>query len=282
MAKTDRKEQLFNDFFRAAKGSLEALESQFNITGVLDQVFGAGTNYEQAKANLRSSRPWATLSTLYDYAVDGLDVGNHPTDIVIDGSDVIKLVSSEDYWPSEEWEQIVAMGDGRFGLDDGAPIMLYKMALLANVDIRTVRNAVSAGDLVSYKQDDMIYVENASARRWLLGRRGFKPTVMDSDDQHLRLENVNTPAGFGAFLVSQRKRIGLDNIGDKLAVFHPSVTPQTISQLEAGVFALPLDAAFPIADFYQVSRKEFLECVMGVFFYEEMRTLTQESAKEEG
>jgi hypothetical protein len=44
-------------------------------------------------------------------------------------------------------------------------------------------------------------------------------------------------------------------------------------QLEAGVFALPLDAVFPVADFYQVDRKAFLECVMRVFFYEELRML---------
>mgnify|MGYP001611368571 FL=1 len=118
MAKSDRKENLFQDFFHSAFNSFEALEIQFDISGVRDQVFGKDVDEEQAKSNLRSSRSWATLSALYDYAVDGLDGGLHQTDIVIDGSDVIKLVSSENYWPSAEWEQIVAMGDGRFALDD--------------------------------------------------------------------------------------------------------------------------------------------------------------------
>lgn len=281
MAKTERKEQLFEDFFHAAQNSLLALEVQYNVKGVLDQVFGKDVSEEEAKSNLHSSRPWATLSALYDYSIDGLDGGEDPMSIVIDGSDVIKLVSSENYWPAAEWEQIVATGDGRFALDEGQPVPLYKVALLSNVDVRTVRNAVSAGDLVSFKQDDNIYIENASARRWLHGRRGFKPTVMKDDNDHLRLESVNSPVEFGAFLVSQRKRIGLDSENEKLVVFHPSVTLQAISQLEAGVFSLPLDAVFPIADFYQVSRKEFLACVMRVFFYEEMRMLSDESSKDE-
>lgn len=282
MAKTDRKEKLFQDFFYAAFNSFEALELQFNIRGVKDQVFGKDVDDEQAKSNLRASCSWATLSALYDYAVNGLDGGGHPEDIVIAGSDVIKLVSSENHWPSAEWDQIIAMGDGRYALDEGHFIPLYKVALLANVDIRTVRNAVSAGDLVSTKRDNEIYIENASARRWLHGRRGFKPTVMNDGAEHLSLEKVSSPAEFGAFLVGQRARIGLDSTDNKLVVFHPSVNPQAIAQLETGVFAMPLDAAFPLADFYQVGRKEFLECVMRVFFSEELDMLSHESAKEDG
>ena len=282
MAKTDRKEKLFQDFFHAAFNSFEALELQFGIRGIKDQVFGKDVDDEQAQSNLRASCAWSTLSALYDYAVNGLDGGEHPQDIVIAGSDVIELASSENHRPSAEWDQIIAMGDGRYALDEGHFIPLYKVALLANVDIRTVRNAVSAGDLMSLKRDNEIYIENASARRWLHGRRGFKPTVMNDGAGHLSLEKVRSPAEFGAFLVGQRARIGLDSTDNKLVVFHPSVNPQAIAQLEAGVFAMPLDAAFPLADFYQVGRKEFLECVMRVFFSEELDMLSHEYAKEEG
>lgn len=279
--KIDRKEKLFTDFYITTTYALEALERQFNVKDVLSQVLGKDVTEEESKAKLRASRPWATLSTLYDYAVDGVDHGEEPEDFVIDGSDVLKLVSTENHTPSKEWEDIVTMGDGRFALDTGEIIDLYRVALLANVDIRTVRNAASSGDLVLYKQNDMLYVENASARRWLMGRRGFKPTVMNNEAQNLSLASVNSPAEFGVFLVCQRKRINLDSDDGKLVVFHPSVKPQAIIELEAGVFTLPLDAVFPIADFYQVSRKELLECVMRVFFYEEMRILSGETTKED-
>jgi len=279
MAKTERKEKLFQDFYQAASGTFEALEIQYNITGVTEQLFGKSGEEEEAKAKLRSSHAWATLSALYDYAVDGVDGGADPMDIVIDGSDVIKLASSENYSPSEEWQDIVAMGDARYALDEGQPFMLYKLALLANVDIRTVRNAVSAGELITFKADDMVHVENASARRWLHGRRGFKPTVVAGGETHTNLENVSSPAEFAAFLATRRERIGAaqQNAPDnKLVVFHPSATPQALAQLEAGVFSLPLDAVFPLADFYQLDRKSFLDCVMRVFFADELRMLSSE------
>ena len=277
MAKIDHKEQLFENFFHAAKGTLEALEQQFAIEGVLDQVFGKDASEEEAKAKLQASLPWATLWFLYDYAFDGIDHGQHPTDIVIGGADVIQLVTSENYRPSEEWDQIIAMADGRFALDDGSSLEVRKLALLANVDIRTVRNAISAGALICPDKETG-YVENSSARRWLHDRRGFKPTATTDRYDRLTLAVVDTPLGFGAFLVNQRKRIGLENADDKLVASHPSATPHAISQLEAGIFALPLDAVFPISDFYQVDRKEFLECVMRVFFYEERQMLIGESA----
>lgn len=276
MAKTDQKEKLFQDFYHAAANTFEALELQYNIEGVVEQIFGKDTDEEQAKARLRASSAWQTLSALYDYAVDGVIGDQSPTDVVIAGSDVIKLATSENYAPSQEWEDIVSMGDGRFALDDGQPFLLYKLALLANVDIRTVRNAVSAGELNTFKTDDKVYVENATARQWLCGRRGYKPTILSGAEALASLTDVQTPGAFGAFLVEQRKRLGMDsNIenGTKLAVFHPGASPQALMQLEAGVFALPLDAVFPVADFYQLDRKAFLECVMRVFFYEELRML---------
>lgn len=67
----------------------------------------------------------------------------------------------------------------------------------------------------------------------------------------------------------------------KPAISHPAVTQQTISELEAGVFALPLDAVFPIADYYLLDRKKLLKCVMRVFFNDEMRLLSDNSEQEQ-
>ena len=274
MANTDRKEGLFEDFFNVAREALEVLESQFNVSGVIDQVFGANADDEQARAKLRSSRPWETLSVLYDYAVEGEDRSGDTNALVIDGSDVLKLVTTENHWPSDDWNNILAMADGRYGLDDGQVIALTKVALLAGVDIRTARNAASAGELIAFKRDDAVYVENASARRWLRGRRGFKPTVEALDGAAWKVENVRTPGHFASFLQQQRLRIGADPASDKWVGLHPSLTLETLQELEGGVFTLPLDAVFPLADFYDVGRKELLACVMRVFFEEELRLLT--------
>lgn len=282
--KSDHKEILFNDFFRSALGTMEALEQHYGVAGVVEHIFGKDgfkpENEDQAKASLRKSYAWTELSALYDYALHGIvsDLDG-PSSVVINGSDVLKLATSEDWWPSSEWDDIIAMGDGRFALDDGEEITIYKLSLLAKVDQRTVRNAISAGHLVTNKRNTMlegeqICVENASARRWLYGRKGFRPTVVPSDDQHLSLTTVSGPAEFGSFLVSQRKRIGLDTEDGKLVVFHTRVDPKAIAQLEAGIFSLPLDAVFPLADFYQVSRKELLDTVMRVFFVDELIMLS--------
>jgi hypothetical protein len=274
MNHTEYKESLFNDFFRTSRRALEALESQFNVKGVIEQVFGTGDE-DDAKTTLRASRPWATLSRLIDYAIEGLDGGEHPTDIVIDGSDVIQLCKTENNWPSDEWDHIIAMGDGRFALDDGMPLAINKLALLARVDIRTVRNAISAGELASFKKDDGVHVENASARAWLHGRRGFKPTVVADRDTDLTLHEVSSPSAFAGFLLNQRQRLGLDHAQGKIVALHPLIHADSIAQLEAGIFTLPLDTVMPLADYYQVNRKELLDCVMRVFFYEEMQLLSE-------
>lgn len=286
MAKTDRLEKLFQDFFQVSYNSFQQLEMQFNITGVMDQVFGKDTDEQQAKNNLRESKAWKTLSTLFDYAVNGIDYGD-ASSVVIDGSDVLKLVCSEEYWVSDEWFDIVNMADGRYALDDGMSVPIPKIAALANVEIRTVRNAISAGELVCVKntasalvtenndEEDVLCAENASARRWLHGRRGFKPTVLQDDSVLPELAQVDTPKQFGKLLKTQRERLGLNDDTNKLAVFHPSVNPSEISRLESGVFALPLDAVFPIADFYQVSRVELLSCVMRIFFPDELAILSK-------
>lgn len=277
------KEELFEDFFDTAWNSLFALELQFGIEGVRDQVFGKDAEEPEAKEKLRNSPAWKTLTRVYDYAVNGVDPEDDtPDSLVIDGSDVLKLVASENYWTCETWDNIIAMGDGRFSLDDGNPIALYKVALLAKVDIRTVRNAISAGELIAFKSGDggEVFIENASARRWLHGRRGFKPTVSQSSQEVQHLETITTPAKFGVFLTARREQLGLGNEADKPLISHPSATPQAISQLESGVFTLPLDAVFPVADFYQLDRKTFLQCVMRVFFCEEMRMLSEMSGSE--
>lgn len=272
-------DRLFEDYYYAAKGTFEALEARYSISGVCSQIFGDDADDAKAQEHLRKSWAWATLQAIYDYAVHGIRPSaehDGESSLVINASDVLKLASSEDYWPSKEWDNIIWMGDGRFGLDEGSPIHLEKVALLAKVDVRTVRNAISSGELVSFKKDvdGEIFIENASARRWLLGKKGFKPTVLQDDSAHNELGHVQTPADFGLFLAAQKKRIGIDQAGSKLVPRYPCARPDTLAELESGVFNLPLDAVFPVADFYQLHRKEFLECVMRVFFPDELQMLS--------
>ncbi len=265
------KQALFDNFYACTRQAVTDWETFFGVEGMAEQVLGEPVHaHQNAEQVLRESSAWETLMALYDYATEGVTAGREEECIVIDAGSILKLLQTEMMWVSEEWFEILTMGDARYGLDEGEAMSMERIALLANVDIRTVRNAVSAGDLIV----EQGVIDNSMARRWLHGRRGFKPTVVSSSAENLALEDVKTAVDFGAFLKKQRERIGLGSSGQKLTIFHPCATATTIQQLEAGVFTLPLDAVFRVADFYQLSRKALLECVMRVFFFEELDTLS--------
>lgn len=95
------------------------------------------------------------------------------------------------------------------------------------------------------------------------------------DSKIEELNSISTPAEFGVFLTTLRKKLGLDSNESKLLVFHPNVDARAIMEIEQGVFKLPIDTVFPIADFYQLDRKELLSCVMRVFFSEQLSALRE-------
>lgn len=265
------KQALFDNFCACTRQAVTDWETFFGVEGMAEQVLGEQVHaHKNAEQVLRESNAWETLMALYDYATEGITAGREEQCIVLDAGSILKLLQTEMMWVSDEWFEILTMGDARYGLDDGAPLSLERIALLANVDIRTVRNAVSAGDLIV----EQGVIDNSMARRWLHGRKGFKPTVVSSSAENIALEDIQTAADFGAFLKKQRERIGLADGGQKVTIFHPCATANTMQQLEAGVFTLPLDAVFKVADFYQLSRKALLECVMRTFFSEEMEALS--------
>ncbi len=268
------KEALFEDFVHSTKEVLPMFELIFGVKGVQEQFFGDFVDEEKRKAKVRSSIAWELLCNLYDYAIDGLEDQSGAENFIIESSMVIKFLTSENHQISREWKDIWEMGDARFGLGEGYDTTLERLALLANVDPRTVRNAISAGELEGEKIDQKIYIENAAARKWLSGRRGYKPTISPISDE-LPIESVDTPAKFGAFLKKRGQLLGLSNESKKANSGHPSLTSQSLEELESGLFNHSLDMAFPIADLYKINRKAFLACVMRVFFREQMQMLSE-------
>lgn len=266
---------LFDTFYAAVKVAMNALEASYGVDNVVDQIFGDDEDEGLARIRFREHQSWKLLCQLYDYAIHGQpQSGWEAMDLILSASDVLKLATSEMQWPADEWSEIVAMADGRYCLDEGSPMMPSSVSLLAGVDIRTVRNAMSAGDLISLDaKDGSSFIENSSARRWLLGRRNFKPTVVDVQNHGQKLEDLRTPSQFGQFMREQRSRIGADRPDGKLVVMHPSVGVDAMLAIENGVFSLPLDCVLPLADFYQVDRRALIDCVMRVFFPKELRLL---------
>lgn len=291
MANKIDKDRLFGNYFDTSVQVFSNLENIFDVKGVFAQIFGSewgngqpfdNVDQEQrAKDRVRSSWAWQQLSDLYDYSVDGIAGSRDPIDIVIGGAEVLSFLNTENCAPTAEWHHITSKGDGRFALDDGQPVLVDKVALLAAVDVRTVRNAISAGELVSFKSENGLAVENASARTWLNGRRGFKPTVILGDEIG-NLNDIATPSAFGAFMSAQRVRNGMGGEKNELFVFHPSFDERIVTEIEAGIFNLPIDAAFQIADLYRLDRKHFLACVMRVFYSEELSSLREAMLSNKG
>jgi hypothetical protein len=44
-------------------------------------------------------------------------------------------------------------------------------------------------------------------------------------------------------------------------------------EVERGIFNLPLDSVFHLADFYRLDRKVMLSCVMRIFYPEQLQAL---------
>jgi len=281
------KQALFNDYLLALWQGMAHIEWTFEVKGLCEQVFGEksaeqgrGGSYEldqipaNARAHVEESDAWRTLSGLYDYAVDGLlHDGDHAEDLVPFGREILAALSMEESAPCREWFEIVGMGDARFGLHDGASICPEQLARLANVDLRTVRNAISTGELDAKKMMGEQFIEHDSAVRWLHGRRGFKPTRI-INMRGLALEEVTSPLALASLLRERREKLKLDEHRDILPPAHPAANTQVLNDLEDGVFTLTLDAAFPLSDFYQLDRTEFLKTLMRCFYPEQYKALT--------
>lgn len=286
MATKISKDELFNDFFSTTTEVLSLIESTFglpdrHISGLIFENSGNDKNQSHAKEVLAASDAWQTLSQLYDYALDGVlhanwnsDIENAATELVIGGAEIISLITTENIEPYQQWDIIISMGDGRFALDTGSDIEITKLALLADVDIRTVRNAVSAGELKADKADSLTYITNQSAIPWLANRRSFKPTRFISSLKP-ELKNIKSPAELGTFLSLRREALVLTKN-------NTDIQASEIKQLESGAFKLPLSAVRTLADYYQIPEDEFLGTIMKVFFPEQLRLIldTNQSSSE--
>jgi hypothetical protein len=282
------KEELFENYVLTALEVFPEIEIQFNADGLSLQVTGIAWDselnnpkkFDVAKDHMRGSDAWRMLSSMYDYAVDGIVDQFDPDEMVIDSASILSNLQTENHSHSLEWTKLVTNADARFGLDHGDSLSIDRVALLASVDVRTVRNAISAGELVAEKNGSIVFIENESARNWLSGRRGYKPTRMKVELAN-KITEVSTPAEFGSYLAAQRKHLALDTDGKKLLVFHPSVDANSIIEIEKGVFKLPLDTVFPLADFYQIDRDDFLHTVMSIFYAEQYRLLYTDHMNDE-
>lgn len=286
---TSRKDALSTQALQALDEQLQTLELLLDLPTLRPQIFGEPSPYgdwPQAKERLQETTLWRRLSALYDYAVDGVaDSEGASSYIVTEAAEALEILrpAHTEADNGATWLDLVHMGDGRVALDEGNAVQVEKLALLAGVDLRTVRNAMSAGALEHFKQGGSAYIENASARAWLFSRRGFKPTVVVAGNSDL--EDIATPVAFANFFVERKSEVSLLRKDfDQAPSYegYPGLKAEVIAKIEAGTFDMPLHVVNSLADYYGLDRSELLNCVMRVFFPNELRALNRFLAAHRG
>lgn len=260
-----RLDGLFSDFMTGLEVCTEHMEKTFGVTGLNEQLFGFKQSMSRSK-NLKASPAWQILETAYRYAVEGTPPPNgFAYDLGSDPGFVLARAAPFGGFPSKDWETVVAACCARINLDNGYETDPEELALLAGVDVRFVRDAISAREL-SAREDGKgeASVSPVSASRWLLRREDFKPT--QARDVALPMGSVKTPLDFRSAIVLARERAGIDTAQAAVKAGHPMVNAAVLERLERGMFCMTIDAIVPVAAAYGLEGKEFEEAVMRVFF----------------
>jgi len=114
-------------------------------------------------------------------------------------------------------KDMISLWEARHNLDHGSELHVAEIALLAEMNERSVRNAASLeGSTRLAIQADQT-VANAEARRWLAGRRGFRPTEFrdlpaDADGANEQLSAAEIPVFVARQLFARSGGTALDKL----------------------------------------------------------------------
>ncbi|SFN74599.1 hypothetical protein SAMN05216386_1689 [Nitrosospira briensis] len=152
---------------------------------------------------------------------------------------------------SEEWSQL------------GAVLTLSEIALLANMDEKSVRNAANPkhkNHLKTFNHGSRTYVNVGDAKAWLQQRRGFKPTVIIDPAAERDLTKIGfiSEQDFGSYLNVQREKKGLA-LTDAVNAISPSdLTEEKLAGLEQGHFFFDQILFVRLARLYELHTKAFV------------------------
>ncbi|TCS32917.1 hypothetical protein EDC30_11928 [Paucimonas lemoignei] len=218
----------------------EAIDiDKFIVTDVLMELYDYGINGER-----RGDWNWIDMATDTLSFIDGLknflllhessirfslDLSQH----VLAVAHARNLLDEQEGITSVTDEAAVGLGVR------GGVLMLSDVALLANMDEKSVRNAANPkhkNHLKTFNHGSRTYVTAEDALAWLKERRGFKPTVYIPQDaeRNLTTSGFLSLADFGAYLLAQRKESGLTPQQVVKAVANPAMTLEALATMEKG------------------------------------------------
>jgi hypothetical protein len=294
------KEELFESIFVSAFFSCNIMEHYLDAKGLTAKTFGLDIQekykdeifgYQEpdvsrwsdelladAKAHYRKSYVWNFFENIYDYAINGLEPKWHWTEVFDELPVYLQLIDTDYSKVDSDLYTLLSLAFLRYGIDgiyfqDGPcffdgynsdPIKI--IALMAKLDQRTVRNAQSEGAFKCGEGD----FEFQAIKVWLSTKKGFVKSQFEQSTNEISLDEVNDSNEFGELIRKQIDYLG-NSFNPKVFISkHYSFDKNTISQLQQGIFNLPLNTARIIANQLSLNETEFLRCVMRVFFAYEL------------
>lgn len=264
----------------ATNKTLFKADLSFEIFGVesstLKKNLSLNDTIKLYEKNFSDKEPWDILSKTYEYAFDGVLPNGVNADDIENGLplriifEMLELFGgAADSKVSNYLYDVFDAAHGRQRLDGGMTLTIKDVALLANVDERTVRNAISAKELEASKLDKKKHIDNKSAISWLSKRKGFNSTKFPNLET-VNFNDIKSIPEFCAYLKFIRKNREVDLSNQKRISEETFIRDYGVYPLENGIFALSIDKCEALSDFYNIDRVSFLIKVMELFFKEQL------------
>ncbi|WP_347456086.1 hypothetical protein ABEF89_00545 [Acinetobacter thermotolerans] len=289
------KDDLFESLFYSAFTSSNIMEHYLESEGLTAKAFGLdvenkhkeaifgfheprlsdfpGELLEDAKAHYRESVIWRMFDNVYDYAINGIKPIWDWMEVFEELPIYLQLMNTDYSRVNPDIYKLLGLAYLRFGMDELIdscityfdympcdPIEI--IALMAKLDQRTVKNAQSEGAFKGESED----FDFQAIKRWLSTKKGFvKPQWVLTTDK-IDLKEVNSSKQFGELISKRIEYLG-NLFNPKVFISkHYSFDKNTVLKLQQGIFDLPLSAATIIANQLSLDEREFLNCVMRIFF----------------
>lgn len=286
------KDEFFQNIFECALGNFSTMETYMGIHGLMGQIFGVN-NYEElgsaydlptfcltqdeniAKHHFMNGAIWYPFECVYEYALNG-NGQKCCIDELTDCVDFMHILHSDHFQISSGSHEIITMALVRHALEFDPTVNYidikdsnYPQAIahLADIDLRTLKNAVSAGEIEAISKNVLCA---SSLKKWLLSRKGFKPTFYSDQTQTYFF---NSPTSFANILKISKKTLADKFDPSELINTFPNQT-NIIEQLELGIFVLPIDALPLIAKTYEIPYPLLFKQVMQTYYPKEYALLT--------
>jgi len=247
------------------------------LVGVPSNVSGTPTLAfieDPARIDISGFTITAVMTALHQYAAEGRWYADNnwcdlvtDTQMFLDGLVHFHLLNESGI----EWEDALAIclritevSSARSRLDDDQYLTFAEVALLANMDEKSVRNAANPkgkDPLKTVNEGSRTYVEPKEALAWLSRRRGFKPTTVIHDKDVVSPIGVGsfpTAASFAKFVRERRLQLAFtpQQLVEQMAM--PVLDMNRLQALETGDLSQDLPSLYQLALALNIQPEEFV------------------------